>query len=382
MSNQNETQNRAKPDSQPGETFELLKSLNLAAESFSADRLTAPALLANPFSLLSWVAEREAFREASARKFATPIPAFCMFSLTWRCNLRCKGCYAANYARRGDLPLETIERVMREATELGTYIFILVGGEPLLVSGLPERLAAIPKALFFLFTNGTLLSEAVAAKLAGTGNVVPMLSVDGAQDATDARRGAGVYLRLNEAMRILRGAKMFFGVSSVVTHQNVAEITSRAWFDKLWDSGVRLATLIDYLPFPNNAEPELVLRPEDIALKNAAVAKRYREARPFVVNFPAHEYASGDCGAGGSGFIHINADGFVEPCPFSHFASDNIREKPLIEALHSPFMSGIRECAKKWSKDCSGQCALFTRQEDVKRLAARTHAFATEALSA
>jgi len=51
-----------------------------------------------------------------------------------------------------------------------------------------------------------------------------------------------------------------------------------------------------------------------------------------VINFPPAEYDWGGCQAAGKGFLHINADGWVEPCPFSHFASDNLMEKPLAEA--------------------------------------------------
>lgn len=359
-----------------------LTDIARAARLLMPEFLNSPSFAASPLKLLPFLARREFARQSAIRRLGTPVPAFCMVSLTWRCNLRCKGCYAANYTRRKDLPLETIERVIRDATSLGTYLFILVGGEPLLVPGLVERLSSIPDALFFLFTNGTLLSDDMAERIARADRIIPVLSVDGPERLTDDRRGAGIYRATVAAMARLRSRRVFLGVSSVVTRQNVAHVTSREWFDRLWEDGARIVSLIDYIPFPHSLEPDLVLQPSDIELKTKAVARRYAEARPFMVNFPAHEYVRGRCGAGGKGFLHINADGFVEPCPFSHYAADNILDKPLLDILRSPFLGKVRACARGWSGDCHGQCSLFVHDADMRRLAAETQAFSTEALSA
>jgi len=47
------------------------------------------------------------------------------------------------------------------------------------------------------------------------------------------------------------------------------------------------------------------------------------------------------CMAGGKKYFHINNRGDVEPCVFTHFAVDNIHDKPLAEALQSGFFRHI-----------------------------------------
>ena len=91
--------------------------------------------------LLEVIARGEARRLASERRLGGPVPRFCILSVTWRCNLRCAGCYARQYAGRGDLPLHEIRRVVGEASGLGMFLFVIVGGEPLLVPGLVDMLS-------------------------------------------------------------------------------------------------------------------------------------------------------------------------------------------------------------------------------------------------
>jgi MoaA/NifB/PqqE/SkfB family radical SAM enzyme len=47
------------------------------------------------------------------------------------------------------------------------------------------------------------------------------------------------------------------------------------------------------------------------------------------------EYVGG-CIAGGKRYLHINANGDVDPCVFVHYSDSNIRQKTLLEALQSP----------------------------------------------
>ena len=114
-----------------------------------------------------------------------------------------------------------------------------------------------------------------------------------------------------------------------------------------------------------------------MAFKRRALAERYAEARPLVMNFPPDEYAEGTCQAAGRGFIHVNADGFVEPCPFSHYAADNVLDKPLAEILGSEFFRGLRAHMDAQG-DMGGACLLFATEPRVREIAARSGAFCTE----
>jgi len=45
---------------------------------------------------------------------------------------------------------------------------------------------------------------------------------------------------------------------------------------------------------------------------------------------------------GGVGF-HVNPQGFIEPCPFTHYAKENIKTESFEEILRSPLLSAIRK---------------------------------------
>ncbi|MBC8373083.1 MAG: radical SAM protein [Planctomycetes bacterium] len=335
-------------------------------------------IFADPPALRKLILSGEMRRQAAERKHGCPVPRFCIFSVTWKCNLDCKGCYARNYKRGSEMSIETIQRVLRECIDLGSYNFIIVGGEPLMVPGLIEMLGSLTGGLFFMFTNGTLMDESHAAALGEAPNVLPIFSTEGVDEYTDPRRGDGVGAKVRDAMAMLKERNMAFGLSAMVTPDNLSEITSRGWFDRIWDLGVRFAFLIDYVPCGNNGDPAMILSQDDMARKAAALEARWEEAKPLAMNFPPDEYADGEpCQAAGTSMIHINADGYVEPCPFSHYATDNVMEKSLPEILAGDFLTQIRE------KICtlpnpSYSCLLNQHAPKVAALAAEMGGGCTE----
>ncbi|MBM4050384.1 MAG: radical SAM protein [Planctomycetes bacterium] len=346
-------------------------------------RLTAPGmagsscLVAHPVRLAQVILSGERRRKANERRLGVPVPRFCILSVTWRCNLDCVGCYTRGYSRDSELSSRTVERVIREANELGTFFFVIVGGEPLMTPGLLELLGEFDQALFFLFTNGTLLGEAEARRIRAARNILPIVSLEGQAALTDARRGQGVAQKVAEAMHSLKRARVPFGFSAMVTHQNVRQVTSREWFDELWQAGSRFGFLIDYVPVPTDGTPGLTLTDADRALRAEAAEKRFNEARPMALSFPFHEYTTGECQAAGRGMIHINADGHVEPCPFCHYAADCIHDKPLPEILASPFFAELRGQISRLPNPLS-ECLLFAHRERVRHIAQKTGAYSTE----
>ena len=49
------------------------------------------------------------------------------------------------------------------------------------------------------------------------------------------------------------------------------------------------------------------------------------------------------CIAAGRAYLHINANGDIEPCAFMHYSDSNIRKKTLMEAYQSPLFMEYRE---------------------------------------
>ena len=59
--------------------------------------------------------------------------------------------------------------------------------------GRPRARRAHPDCFFIVYTNGTLVDDALARRLGELGNLSPALSIEGMKARTDARRGEGVF---------------------------------------------------------------------------------------------------------------------------------------------------------------------------------------------
>ena len=298
------------------------------------------------------------------------VPPFSIFSITGKCNLSCAGCYA-NLLHRSDRPElsnERIGRLLSEARDLGVSIMLIAGGEPLLHEGLLDLTAQVPEILFLLFTNATLLDDMVVEKLKTQPHVVPILSLEGDEALNDARRGRGSYSLVMEAMQRLKNARVFFGTSTMLTRENYELSTSREYLRDVLKRGCRLFYYINYIPVESDTEHLQLPGPQVQEFEQ--LLSEYRKTMPCLfIAFPHDEVALGGCLAAGRGFVHINAYGDVEPCPFSPYSDRNLVEVSLLEAIQSPLLRRIRESGVKLD-ETDGLCALWSRKEWIKGLLA------------
>ncbi len=82
-----------------------------------------------------------------------------------------------------------------------------------------------------------------------------------------------------------------------------------------------------------------------------------RQYPALFIAFPGDEEAYGGCLAAGRGFIHINPEGNLEPCPFAPYTDTNLTNLPLREALNSQLLKTIRENHDQLT-ETRGGCAL------------------------
>jgi uncharacterized Fe-S cluster-containing radical SAM superfamily protein len=164
-------------------------------------------------------------------------PTFLTISPTKRCNLRCKGCYAASSARNDNTLLYGIfSRILKDKKrEWGSSFTVISGGEPLMYKSegrnLFDILSENPDQYFMMYTNSTLIDQEVARKMAQLGNITPAISVEGWERETDERRGAGVFRKIQQAMDNLREAGVPFGVSVTATRQNAETVLADEFMD-------------------------------------------------------------------------------------------------------------------------------------------------------
>ena len=273
----------------------------------------------------------------NSEKYHCNIPWAVLMDPTSACNLHCTGCWAAEYGDKLNMSLEQLDSIVRQAKELGTYFFIYSGGEPLVrkkdIITLCER---YPDCAFLAFTNGTLIDDAFADEMLRVKNFVPALSVEGFEEATDSRRGQGTYRKVVKAMEILQKHKLAFGVSCCYTANNAEVIGSEAYFDEMIRLGAKFMWLFTYMPVGQDAVPALLVSPEQRAFMYRQVRAFRATKAIFTMDFwNDGEYADG-CIAGGRRYLHINANGDIEPCAFVHYSDSNIKQKTLLEAYQSP----------------------------------------------
>ena len=265
-------------------------------------------------------------------KYQCNVPWAILMDPTSACNLHCTGCWAAEYGNKLNLSYEQLDSIICQGKELGTYVYIYSGGEPLVRKADLIRLCEKHDDCAFLtFTNGTLIDDAFADEMLRVKNLVPAISIEGFEEATDFRRGEGTYRKVIEAMTRLKERKLLFGISCCYTSKNVEVIGSEEYFDSMIDMGAKFAWLFTYMPIGAAAVPELIATAEQRKFMYEQIHK-FRKTKPlFTMDFWNDGDAVGGCIAGGRGYCHINANGDMEPCAFIHYSDSNIKEKTLLE---------------------------------------------------
>ena len=301
------------------------------------------------------------------------VPSYLIASITSSCNLHCAGCYSrANHATEDCAPSRQLSReqwesIFSQAEDLGVSFILLAGGEPLLRYDVIEAAGGRPNILFPIFTNGTFLGEKYFRLLDRCRNLVPVISIEGEQTLTDARRGEGVYGKVTENMARLQANGLLFGCSITVTTENLDEVLSDGFVSSLAERGCKAIFYIEFVPVTDEAQH---LAPGEAERERIrAGIERLRTERPELVfvSFPGDEKSSGGCLAAGRGFFHINSHGGAEPCPFSPYSDINVAETSLKEALNSGLFRALRDNGHLL-EDHVGGCVLYEKRALVESL--------------
>lgn len=340
--------------------------LNAAAKICMSDPAQAGFIARTIVSQRKAVKTREHWEEQG-----THVPPFLIISVTSKCNLNCKGCYARAQhrdltPRLGPIAASNSSADMDDASKLGISVALLAGGEPLTRPELLDITLDYPDILFPIFTNGLLIDDNITARIRGQRNTIPVISLEGNQEITNDRRGTGVWHHVRSAAQTLHRAKVFFGSSFTVRSDTVGALTDEKFIMEMTALGCRLFFFVEYVPVqPGTESWELT---QDQRLELAQRVNALKSSLPALfVSFPGDEEATGGCLAAGRGFVHISARGDVEPCPFAPYSDTSICGTHLQEALKSPLLKAIRTDHEQFG-DTSGGCALWRHREQVQAL--------------
>lgn len=201
-------------------------------------------------------------QEELRKKYGCNIPWAILLDPTSACNLHCTGCWAAEYGNKLNLTFDEIDSIITQGKELGIYLYIYTGGEPLVRK--KDLIALCEKhsdAAFLSFTNATLIDEEFCQDMLRVGNFIPAISLEGFEEANDSRRGEGVYDKVTHAMALLKQHHLPFGISACYTSVNYKDITSEKFYDLIMDLGAYFVWFFHYMPVGNDAAPRADAQP-------------------------------------------------------------------------------------------------------------------------
>ena len=342
----------------------------------------------------------KAVRE-NREKYKCNIPFIILLDPTSACNLRCKGCWSAEYGHKFNLSYDELDSIVSQGVEPGTHLYMFTGGEPLIrKDDILKLCRKHPNCTFLAYTNATLVDQKFCDDMKDVGNLALAISIEGTRETNDYRRGDGAYETSVKALDLLQKNGCLYGISVCYTAKNIDEVTSDSFLDLMISKGVKFGLYFNYMPVGTNADVELIPSPEQRTFMYNWLKKvrNSKTGKPmFVMDFQNDGEYVGGCIAGGRNYFHINSAGDMEPCVFVHFSDSNIRTHTILEALQSPLFMAfhhnqpfndnhLRPCPmlenpdylRKIIKVTGAKSTDLVNQEGVENLCAKCDKFAKD----
>jgi len=321
-------------------------------------------------------------------------PHLVFWELTGRCNLRCRHCRGgvSSEFQRDELTTEEILRAAGTIREHCDPIIVLTGGEPLVRDDIFHIAQACSKLFTHvaLATNGTLVDNETAGRIADSGIARVGISIDGATAKThDALRGLpGSFDAAISGFDALKRAGVSVQVNATLTRYNDTEL------DDLLALAVARgadafhlfmfvpvgcgAVLADELRVsPRRAEERLEwLFEQSVALQSqlhirATCAPQYfrimnevSSRKGIAVPGGGHGMQASTRGClAGSGVCFISRTGDIQPCGYLPIHVGNVREhkfgeiwrrSEIFQALRDPDRLGGKCSLCEYRTICGG----------------------------
>jgi len=320
-------------------------------------------------------------------------PFMVSYSITTKCNLKCKHCYSdsVDLPSPDELSTDDAFQLMDDLSGWGIGLLIIDGGEPLCREDLLDvvKYASSKGIRTTIGSNGTLIDEAMARKMLDAGVMSVAISVDGADARThNSFRGvSGTFEQTFKGIEACRTVGLPFQFNMVIRKENISQLEDLLRLAV--NSGANAAEFFD-LVAAGRAKREceeqvLSLDERQRAMDWLAEAQEdcpilirvpacpmypllLQEKRIQPRHFPAQmlqriPYYGRGCAAGmPMGYVMVKSNGEVNPCMLLQINLGNIREQSIISIWeNSSVLAELRqrELLKGECGDCShrGTCS-------------------------
>lgn len=255
------------------------------------------------FRLTHFVRELRSPTPAVPRR--SPSGPVVIWNLIRRCNLSCRHCYSASTDKdfSGELTTAEVVATLAHLRAAGVPALILSGGEPLLRPDLFD-IAAEAKRLGFhlsLSTNGTLVDDTLAARIAAARFDYVGISIDGLPDLHDRFRGKdGAHAAALAGIRHCRRRELNVGLRFTVTQDNAAQLDDMLAVMRAEGVGKFYLSHLNYAGRGNRNRGE----DTELTLARSTMDRLFRAALKDVEAGTGHEYVTGNNDADGPYFLH------------------------------------------------------------------------------
>lgn len=234
----------------------------------------------------------------SFRKADNPYILSVHWSLTGRCNLKCRHCYMESPdARYGELPLTDILCIIDELDAANVHQVELTGGEPFIRCDLLEILAALAKkriGVARIYSNGTLISDEALEDIKKLGlSPAVQISFDGCGTHDIMRGIEGTEPSTIEAIRRLRRHGFPVVVGTSIDRTNIGALA--ATYALMKELDIQLWRVAPPQRIGNWRQTTTGLTVEEIIPACAPIAARWSEdGEPFALQIPGYRRGEED----------------------------------------------------------------------------------------
>ena len=313
-------------------------------------------------------------------------PKWIAWEITRRCNLKCVHCRSSSaleVAGHPDFSLAEAKAVIDNIASYTSPVLVLSGGEPLLREDVFDiaRYGTDKGFRMCLATNGTLVTDAVCARIKDAELRMVSLSLDGATAAThdNFRNEKGAFAGTMEAIRLFKKHNIPFLVNSSFTIRNRHEIPeiyrlvkslgATAWYMfMIVPTGRGEDIMTELIPEDvydeilawhhevEKQEDELLMRPTCAPHYYRIVRQKAKEEGEKVKHRTLKFSTGGSKGClAGQLICLIDVDGEIQPCSYFPKSAGNIKQMPFKEIWeNSELFLSLRDF--KSYKDNCGKC--------------------------
>ena len=313
-------------------------------------------------------------------------PFMVSYSITTKCNLKCKHCYSSSVEQAAPDELSTDEafRLMDDLSRWGIGLLIIDGGEPLCRDDLLDvvKYASSKGIRTTIGSNGTLIDKTMASRMLEAGVMAVAISVDGADAQThDNFRGInGAFEQTMKGIKACRDASLPFQLNMVIRKDTLSQLEDMLRLAV--ECGADAAELFDLVAAGRAKEEckEQVLSPDERRQAMELLAEAQADY-PLIIRVPACPmyplllqqknvkpkhfpvemlrrvpYYGRGCAAGmPMGYVMVQPNGEVNPCMLLQVNLGNIREQSIVSIWeNSPVLAQLRQ--RELLKGVCGQC--------------------------